>query len=441
MIRNDTLPSNWRAALSWSVLLSLLFIVVYGSCNWITSSRSDVGVIQFEWERAIPIIPAMIIPYMSIDLFFITAPFLCRSSRALHTLAARIGTATVVAGACFLFMPLQMAEARPEFSGFFGVIHDLLKAGDRPYNLFPSLHVTFLLILWVLYGHHLRGLAAALLHLWFSLVLVSVLFVYQHHVIDMVGGAALAIACFYTFPANLPAKRAGRTSVVAPTRLGAIYLLWAGVLAAVSYGTGGWGLIGLWPVVSLVLVAAGYFGVGPVIFRKADGRIPLSTLWILGPYLGGLFASRLWFWRTDRPYHQVLATVILGRRLSERASRAVIGEGVTAVLDLTAEHSAAPAFRGLPYLNVQVLDLSVPTVQQLGEAAKFIAEHAAQGVVFVYCGLGYSRSAAAVAAYLLACGAAEDAREACAIVRRARPRVVFKPSVLAVLEAYNQTLR
>lgn len=440
MTRNDTSPSNWRASLSWSVLLSLLFLVVYGGCNWITSRRSDVGVIQFEWERAIPLIPAMIIPYMSIDLFFVAAPFLCRRSQALHTLVARIGSATIVAGACFLFMPLQMAEERPEFSGFFGVIHDLLKAGDRPYNLFPSLHVTYLLTLWAVYGHYLRGLAAALLHVWFSLVLVSVLFVYQHHVIDMAGGAALAIACFYTFPAKRPPKRAERASVVTGPRTGAIYLLWAGVLAAVSYGTGGWGLIGLWPVVSLVLVAAAYFGLGPAIFRKADGQIPLSVRWVLGPHLGGLFVSRLWYWRTDRPYHEVVATVILGRRLSERASRAVIGEGVTAVLDMTAEHAAAPALRGMPYLNVQVLDLTVPTVKQLGEAVNFIAEHAARGVVFVYCGLGYSRSAAAVAGYLLACGAAENVEDACTKIRLARPRVVFKPDLLAVLEAYNQTL-
>ena len=57
LTRNETSPSNWRAALAWSVLLSLLFLVVYGSCNWITSGRSDVGVIQFEWERAIPSSP------------------------------------------------------------------------------------------------------------------------------------------------------------------------------------------------------------------------------------------------------------------------------------------------------------------------------------------------------------------------------------------------
>lgn len=440
MTRNDTPPSTWRSALCWSVLLSLLFLVVYGGCNWITSRRSDVGVIQFEWEASIPLIPAMIIPYMSIDLFFVAAPFLCRSKSALHTLVGRIVTATIVAGACFLFMPLQMAEERPEFSGFFGAIHDLLKAGDQPYNLFPSLHVTYLLTLWSIYGRQLRGLSIALLHGWFSLVLVSVLFVYQHHVIDMAGAAILASACFYAFPANRPSKRAGPAAVTPRSRPAVIYVLGAGVLATVSYAIGGWGLIGLWPAVSLVVVAAAYFGLGPAIFRKAHGRIPLAARLVLGPYLGGLFVSRLWYWRAGRPYHEVAPEVILGRRLGEQAARAAIGEGVTAVLDLTAEHAAAPAIRGLPYLNVQVLDLTVPTVQQLREAVAFIREHAGRGVVFVYCGLGYSRSAAAVAAYLLACGAAKNVEDACAIIRRARPGAVMKGDLVEVLRAYHETL-
>ena len=55
------------------------FIVVYGACNWITAHRGDVGTWYYEWERRIPFVPVMIVPYMSIDLFFITAPFLCQS--------------------------------------------------------------------------------------------------------------------------------------------------------------------------------------------------------------------------------------------------------------------------------------------------------------------------------------------------------------------------
>src|SRR5947208_4138933 len=105
-------PQGWslraRAALT-SVLLALLFLVVYGTTNWITAQRSDVGTWYFEWERAIPFVPVMIVPYMSIDLFFAVAPFLCRDRRELRNLAQRISFAIVVAGVCFLLLPLRFA--------------------------------------------------------------------------------------------------------------------------------------------------------------------------------------------------------------------------------------------------------------------------------------------------------------------------------------------
>src|SRR6266853_5467510 len=59
-----------RKALLASVGLSILFLIVYGGCNWITSQRANVGTFYFEWERRIPFVPFFILPYMSIDLFF-----------------------------------------------------------------------------------------------------------------------------------------------------------------------------------------------------------------------------------------------------------------------------------------------------------------------------------------------------------------------------------
>src|SRR5438270_13463445 len=64
-------------ALAVSAGLSILFLIVYGGCNWITSHRTGVGTFYFEWERRIPFVPFFILPYMSIDLFFVAAPFLC----------------------------------------------------------------------------------------------------------------------------------------------------------------------------------------------------------------------------------------------------------------------------------------------------------------------------------------------------------------------------
>src|ERR1043166_9991907 len=70
-------------ALIASAGLSILFLVIYGGCNWITAQRIEIGSIYFQWERNIPFVPLLILPYMSIDLFFIAAPFLCRTTDAL----------------------------------------------------------------------------------------------------------------------------------------------------------------------------------------------------------------------------------------------------------------------------------------------------------------------------------------------------------------------
>jgi len=96
------------AALAASIGLSILFLVVYSGTNWITSLRSEVGTWYFEWERWIPFVPWMVIPYMSIDLFFVVAPFLCRGRTELKILAGRITLAILAAGTCFLLFPLKL---------------------------------------------------------------------------------------------------------------------------------------------------------------------------------------------------------------------------------------------------------------------------------------------------------------------------------------------
>src|SRR5438046_5676052 len=78
--------------------LSVLFLIVYGGCNWITARRANVGTFYFEWERKIPFLPLFILPYLSIDLFFVVAAFLCRTDRELSILAKRIAASIVVAG-------------------------------------------------------------------------------------------------------------------------------------------------------------------------------------------------------------------------------------------------------------------------------------------------------------------------------------------------------
>src|SRR5689334_2899672 len=139
-VTNLTPPVKPGKALAVSVGLSILFLVVYGGCNWITAHRSGVRVFYFQWERFIPFVPSLIIPYLSIDLCFVGAPFLCRDERELRTFARRVVAAIVVAGICFLLFPLRFAFPRPSAPGWTGFFFDAFRGLDAPYNLLPSLH-------------------------------------------------------------------------------------------------------------------------------------------------------------------------------------------------------------------------------------------------------------------------------------------------------------
>ena len=101
-------------AFTVSAELSVLFLVVYSGCNWITGQRGHVGSFYFQWERGIPFVPFMILPYMSIDLFFIAAPFFCRTEEELRIFSRRVIAAILIAGLCFLLFPLRFAFPPPE---------------------------------------------------------------------------------------------------------------------------------------------------------------------------------------------------------------------------------------------------------------------------------------------------------------------------------------
>ena len=184
-------------ALALSAGLSILFLIVYGGCNWISAHRSNVGSFYFEWERGIPFVPFFILPYMSIDLFFVAAPFLCRSDGELATLTKRIATAIIVAGICFLLFPLRFAFPRPHTNGWLGALFDWFRGMDAPYNLLPSLHAALMLVLADVYLRNTRGLVRIAIITWFILIALSPVLTYQHHLIDIVGGFVLAAFCFW----------------------------------------------------------------------------------------------------------------------------------------------------------------------------------------------------------------------------------------------------
>jgi membrane-associated phospholipid phosphatase/predicted protein tyrosine phosphatase len=427
-------PTLREAAIA-AIGLSLLFVAVYGATNRFTALRSDVHTVYFAWERHIPFVPEMIVPYMSIDLFFLAAPFLCAHRRELRTLSRRIAAAILIAGVSFLLFPLELAVERPHAEGAIGAVFNWFRGVDLPYNLCPSLHIALRTILADLYARHTRGLAKWSLQVWFSLVGLSTLLTYQHHVIDVAGGFVLAAVCFYAVretPFRLPVERNERVAW--------IYALGGVLVALAGVALRPWGYLLFSPAVSLAIVAAGYFGVGPGIFDKSNGRLPLSARVILGPVLLGQYLSWLYYRRRCAAWNEVTDTVWIGRRLDDCEASRMRDMGVTAVLDLTVEFAEARPLREANYLHVPVLDLTAPTAAQLDAAVAFISEHAQRGIVYVHCKAGYSRSAAVVGAWLLASGTAGTVDAALAHLGRVRPTIIVRPEAESALRRYERRL-
>jgi membrane-associated phospholipid phosphatase len=411
-----------------SVALSLLFVGVYNTTNWLASQRDDLPSWRFDWEERIPFVELMIVPYFSIDLFFVVAPFLCSDRRELRLFSKRIALAIVVAGVIFLLFPLKLAVVRPPASGMIGEFFNWFREYELPYNLCPSLHIALRTILADLYARHTFGLTRWAAHGWFFLIGLSTVLTYQHHVIDVVGGFVLAAVCFYVVretPLRLPVER--------NERVGRFYAIGGAIFLVAAWGLLPWGWLLLWPAIAMGLVAAAYFSLGPAIYAKHNGRVPLSTRVLFAPVLLGQWLSWLYYRRQCRAWDEVAPHVWIGRQLTEWEAREAVGAGVVAVVDLTAEFSAPRAFLEVEYRNFAVLDLTAPPRELVAEAVAFVREQSARGVVYVHCKIGYSRSAAIVGSYLIATGEAPTADEAMARLRAVRPSIVIRPEAERVI--------
>jgi protein-tyrosine phosphatase len=423
-------PGLLKPAFLWLLLLAPLFFSTYGFATWVTSQRSDVGTLVFDWETHMPFWAWTIVPYWSIDLLYGFSLLLPNTRHELKQHALRLLSAQVIAVSCFLIWPLRFTFERPELDGVFGWLFAVLAGFDKPFNQAPSLHIALLVILWVMYQRHTQGVWRWLVHGWFALIGISVLTTYQHHFIDLPTGALAGWICVWLWPVEHPSPllNARLTQDTQRWRLGLRYGLGALVLAIMAFVMGGGWLWILWPAVSLALIKANYFVLGAAGFQKrADGRLTPAARWLYAPYLAAAWInSRLWTRKHPQP-DLIVDNVWLGRIPTTSEQKPF-----KAIVDLCAELPINP--QGRAYASIPVLDLIAPTPDECLRAAQAIERLRLHGPLLVCCALGYSRSATAVAAWLLHTDRATTVEQALTIIRTARADVVLHPAHRKALE-------
>lgn len=414
-------------------LASIWFVLVYNFTNWAASKRGDLPTAAFQWELNIPFVPWLVIPYWSIDLFFLCAFFLPATRLRLQTLLKRVLWAVAIAGCFFLLFPLRLLFVRPAVDGPVSVLFGALDNLNNFYNLAPSLHIVLQLILWPEYRSRISGRWLLLLNVWFILIACSTVLVWQHQLIDIFFGGLLGAAVLHFIPGEdaqaelAEVDRSLRQN--ADAKIGLRYLALSVLFLLMSYLAWLPGFILIWPALSFGLVSAAYLGLGPSIFGRS--KSPAAAV-LFFPYR---LLSRLWQskYQPKIPLVTKLTPEVWFGRYCSKNEIAILQEvGVCSVLYLAVEYPcrwpASCAAKALP-----ILDLTAPSIPQLKQALGFIDQARPDGVVLVQCALGLGRSALVAAAWLIHCGKAADADSAISQIKAACPNAVFGAREIALL--------
>ncbi|SEN92175.1 PAP2 superfamily protein [Duganella sp. CF517] len=371
-------------------LNAALFGACYPATNYLgqlEQQQGGLGGVAMAWEASLPFMPWMVVPYMTSGLLFALSFLLVRGRGELSALSRRVAFATLVACLLFAAFPLRFELVRPPVDAALPAwLFAQLSLVDRPYNQLPSLHVAYCVIFWPALRTVARApCQRAALAGWLLLVAVSTVFTYQHHVLDVAGGALLGVLAIRL----LPTPRAGAES---RKPVGLVYAMLAALslLAWLALGGPWW----LYLCASLLLVARAYHTRSAGFLRKRHGSYPLWIWLLYVPYLAGYLLT----WQLVRlrerhrpPFADHGGGLWVGRRLSNAEAARLPADCV--VIDLANELSETPALRRHIYHHFPLLDLETPTLQSARHIVEAIAIHAGQGrPIYMHCAMGYRRS-------------------------------------------------
>ena len=166
--------------------------------------------LQTALDRALPLVPIFVVPYVSLNPFVYASLilFLLFRTRIFQSAALSMLGAWFVSYLFYFF--LQSEVIRPVITAP-GLFNDMLRqvyAGDHPFNDFPSLHTsisTILAIHWTRLDRRI-GLAVSV---WVALIVASTIFVKQHYVADLLFGLLIAFSVSTLFGRLFRSKEGG----------------------------------------------------------------------------------------------------------------------------------------------------------------------------------------------------------------------------------------
>jgi membrane-associated phospholipid phosphatase len=187
-----TWPRLWTGILG-ALVVSLAFFPIYIGGSMSTGILGQPLHLYAAFELALPFWPAMIVAYLSMFVLFLLPAFQLNESE-LWALVGRLVVASILGGLVFLVLPSEVGFAEHTDAGRCQPLFDMIYAVDGRANAAPSFHViytsTILLALMDVATPKLRVLYA----LWLVVICASTVLTHRHHLLDVAGGLAMALA-------------------------------------------------------------------------------------------------------------------------------------------------------------------------------------------------------------------------------------------------------
>lgn len=181
-----------------AVAVSLWFLLVYGSCDWITSQHSYRFDLATSWEKAIPFFPAASAIYLSIYVLFLFIPFMLTTIQEVNRLGAALAVLIGMSSIGFLLIP-GFPIPHPNVEGGWSGLFHVADVMNLSHNYLPSLHVGLAVATVSAISRNASFVTGACFWTWAVLVALSTLALHQHYLVDVLAGWFLAICCVRFF--------------------------------------------------------------------------------------------------------------------------------------------------------------------------------------------------------------------------------------------------
>ena len=172
--------------------LGLLFVIVYGGAEFITSLRTTRYPVHFSFERSLPFVPELSLVYSSVYFMFGFIALTLPTKDRLDQFVAQMVLMTLIAGVCFLIYPAELAFETPEVVGWAATPFRWADRINLTYNCVPSLHVAYATLCAATMWRRRRAWGIAF-YLWAIAIAVSAWLTYQHHLVDLITGGGLGV--------------------------------------------------------------------------------------------------------------------------------------------------------------------------------------------------------------------------------------------------------